>query len=333
MHFLITGTAGFVGFHVARRLLAAGHRVTGIDGMTAYYDVALKERRHTILARAPGFAAHHIMLEDAEALKGVCAGLDIDCLIHLAAQAGVRYSLERPRAYIDSNIVGTFNLLEWCRHHPVPHLLIASTSSAYGANTKLPFAETDMADHPLTIYAASKKAVEMMAHSYAHLWRTPITVFRLFTVYGPWGRPDMALFKFTRAMLAGDAIDIYNRGDLERDFTYIDDAAEAIVRLVERPPVIGQPVGAQDTLSPAAPFRIVNVGGGNPVKLLDFIAEIEAALGIAAKRNYLPMQPGDVKATKASSALLESLIGYRPATPVSVGVREFVTWYRDYYKV
>jgi UDP-glucuronate 4-epimerase len=333
MRFLVTGTAGFIGFHVARRLLAQGHSVTGIDGMTPYYDVALKEARNDILAAEPNYRLHRLMLEDGPALHAAATEADPRIIIHLAAQAGVRYSLEQPRAYIDSNIIGTFNLVEFCRHHPVRHLLIASTSSAYGGNTKMPFAETDPAVHPLTIYAASKAATELIAHSYAHLWRVPTTVFRLFTVYGPWGRPDMALFKFTAAMLAGTPIDIFNNGLMTRDFTYIDDAVAAIVRLADEIPAADVAVGTTDTVSPVAPFRLVNVGGGAPVPLLEFIAAIERALGITAKRHYLPMQPGDVPNTRASAELLETLTGSRPATPVETGVRAFVEWYRDYFQV
>ncbi|HEX4113134.1 MAG TPA: NAD-dependent epimerase/dehydratase family protein [Stellaceae bacterium] len=333
MRFLVTGTAGFVGFHVARRLLADGHDVTGIDGMTAYYDVSLKEARNAILAREPGYRFHRLMLEDAEALHAAALSADPEIVIHLGAQAGVRYSLEQPRAYIDSNIVGTFNLMEFCRHHPVRHLLAASTSSAYGGNTKMPFTETDRAVHPLTIYAASKVATELIAHSYAHLWHVPTTIFRLFTVYGPWGRPDMALFKFVAAMLAGEPIDIYNNGQMERDFTYIDDAVAAILRLVDEIPAAGVPICAVDTVSPVAPYRLVNVGGGTLVPLMEFIAAIEAAIGIAAKRNYLPMQAGDVPRTRASAELLEMLTNTRPATPIETGVRAFIAWYRDYFKI
>jgi UDP-glucuronate 4-epimerase len=333
LRFLVTGTAGFVGFHIARRLLADGHHVVGIDGMTPYYDVTLKEHRHAILERDEKFAAHRVMLEDAEAMERIAAAARPEIVIHLAAQAGVRYSLEHPRAYIDSNVIGTFNIVEACRRHQVRHLLAASTSSVYGGNEKMPFAETDPADHQLTIYAATKKSAEMIAHSYAHLWQIPTTMFRFFTVYGPWGRPDMALFKFVRAMLAGEPIDIYNEGRMARDFTYIDDLVEGVIRLIDQVPEAGRPVGAIDSLSPVAPFRIVNIGGGTPVGLLDFIAEIERALGIKAKRNLMPMQKGDVPATTASPALLEALTHYRPATPVKRGIAEFVAWYRDYYKV
>jgi UDP-glucuronate 4-epimerase len=332
MRFLVTGTAGFVGFHVARRLLADGHDVTGIDGMTPYYDVALKEARNAILEKHPRYRLHRVMLEDADGLHAAARAAEPEIVIHLAAQAGVRYSLEQPRAYIDSNIVGSFNLVEFCRLHPVRHLLVASTSSAYGGNTKMPFAETDRAVHPLTIYAASKAATELIAHSYAHLWRVPTTVFRLFTVYGPWGRPDMALFKFVQAMLADEPIDIYNNGEMERDFTYIDDAAAAILGLVDEIPAAGVPICPADTVSPVAPYRLVNVGGGTPVPLLDFIAAIETALGTEAKRRYLPLQAGDVPRTRAAAELLEMLTGTRPATPIAVGVGAFVDWYRDYFK-
>lgn len=332
MRILATGTAGFIGFHVARRLLTEGHQVTGIDAMTPYYDVRLKERRHALLESMAGFEAHRAMIEDAAAVGRIAERAAPDIVIHLAAQAGVRYSLENPRAYIDANLVGTFTILELCRAMKPRHLLIASTSSVYGANTALPFAETDPADHPLTLYAASKKAAEAMAHSYAHLWNVPTTLFRFFTVYGPWGRPDMALFKFVEAILADRPIEVYNFGHMERDFTYIDDLVEAIVRLMDKVPVIGQKVAPEDSLSPAAPFRIVNIGGGNPVGLLDFIEAIETALGRRAKRRYLEAQPGDVPKTAASAKLLEALIGERPRTPVALGVAEFVRWFRDYHK-
>jgi UDP-glucuronate 4-epimerase len=334
MRCLVTGTAGFIGFHVARRLLKDGHEVAGIDGMTPYYDVRLKERRHAMLAQNPNFRAHQFMLEDEAALQAVFGGFAPEIVIHLAAQAGVRYSLENPRAYINANVVGSFNILESCRAASPKHLLIASTSSVYGANTDFPFRETDKTDHQLTLYAASKKAVEAMAHSYAHLWRIPTTMFRFFTVYGPWGRPDMALFKFVHNILSGEPIDIYNHGNMVRDFTYIDDLVEGIVRLIGAIPVAGQPAGEPglDSLSPVAPYRIVNIGGGQPIGLMAFIAEIEATLGQKAKRNYMEFQPGDIQKTEASLALLDALIGHCPRTPVAVGVREFVKWFRDYYR-
>jgi UDP-glucuronate 4-epimerase len=331
MRYLVTGTAGFIGFHLARRLLADGHQVTGIDGMTPYYDVRLKQRRHAILEGMAGFEAHHVMLEDADAVGRIAERAAPDVVVHLAAQAGVRYSLENPNAYIGANLVGTFTILESCRMLKPRHLLIASTSSIYGANTALPFAETDAADHPLTLYAASKKSAELMAHSYAHLWGIPTTAFRFFTVYGPWGRPDMALFKFVENILADRPIEIYNFGRMERDFTYIDDLIEAVVRLVDQIPVLERKVSPEDSLSPAAPFRAVNIGGGNPVPLPLFIEAIETALGRRAKRHYCEAQKGDVPKTAASTKLLEVLIGDRPRTPITAGVAEFVRWYRDYH--
>jgi UDP-glucuronate 4-epimerase len=333
---LVTGTAGFIGFHVARQLIAAGHDVVGVDGLTPYYDVKLKQRRHGILLQSPNFSARELMLEDAPALTRVYEQHHPEVVIHLAAQAGVRYSLENPRAYIDANVVGTFNLLELMRASAPQHFLIASTSSVYGANTKMPFAESDRTDHPLTLYAATKKATEAMAHCYAHLWDLPTTVVRFFSAYGPWGRPDMALFKFTRAILEGSPIDIYNHGEMDRDFTYVDDIARSIILLVHAVPI--KPVLPEMTdedlgLSPAAPYRVVNIGNGQPVRLLTFIEAIEKSVGKPAQRNYLPMQPGDVPATYADTALLERLTGFRPSTPVSRGVAEFVAWYRDYYRI
>lgn len=337
MRFLVTGTAGFIGFHLAKRLLDEGHEVTGIDGFTPYYDVQLKENRHAQLTARNGFDGHRLMLDETERLEEVWAGRSFDYVVHLAAQAGVRYSIENPRSYIDANIVGTFNILELARRYPVRHFMLASTSSAYGANTDMPFHETDRATTPLSLYAATKLATEHIAHSYSHLWCLPVTAFRFFTVYGPWGRPDMALFKFTRGILEDTPIDVYNHGNMERDFTYIDDLIEAIVRLVNVPPAPpaerkAEPPSLADTLlSPAAPFRVVNVGGGRPTRLTDFIEEIERAVGKASRRNLMEMQPGDVMRTYASADALEALIDYRPATPVSVGVKAFVEWYREYY--
>jgi UDP-glucuronate 4-epimerase len=333
MRCLVTGTAGFIGFHVAARLLKMGHDVVGIDGMTPYYDVRLKEARHRQLQISNRFEPHIVMLEDADAVAAIFAKAAPELVIHLAAQAGVRYSLENPRAYIDANIVGSFNVLDNCRRAPPRHLLIASTSSVYGSNEVLPFTELEKADHQLTLYAATKKAVEAMAHSYAHLWSIPTTMFRFFTVYGPWGRPDMALFKFVHNTLKGEPIDVYNHGNMVRDFTYIDDLVEGIVRLCAVIPVRGEPIGPLDSLSPAAPYRVVNVGGGKPVDLMAFIAEVETALGRKTERNYMEFQAGDVAKTEASAELLQALTGYRPETPVAEGVREFVRWYRDYYQV
>ena len=330
MRFLVTGTAGFIGYHLARRLLDDGHEVTGIDGFTPYYDVTLKERRNAQLAARNGFAIHRLMLEDHQRLGPVWREGEFDVVVHLAAQAGVRYSLENPRAYIDANIAGTFNVLELARTRGVKHLLMASTSSVYGANTATPFRETDRAVHPMSLYAATKMSTELIAHSYSHLWQIPTTAFRFFTVYGPWGRPDMALFKFTRGIIDGQPIDVYNHGRMERDFTYIDDLVEAVVRLVDRPP--GSVAPADPLVSPVAPFRAINIGGGQPESLIAFIEEIEKAVGRKSVRNYMPMQPGDVQRTFAATDELERLTGYRPTTPISKGVKAFVDWFREYYR-
>ena len=329
---LITGTAGFIGFHLAKALLDHGFRVQGYDGMSDYYDVRLKQRRHQILLQNPGFTTIEAQLEDRETLDRIADDFAPDVIVHLAAQAGVRYSLENPRAYIDANVVGSFNVMEVAKRHKVQHLLMASTSSAYGANEVMPFTETDRADHQLTIYAATKKATESMGHAYAHLWGIPTTMFRFFTVYGPWGRPDMALYKFVEAILKGQPLDIYNHGEMYRDFTYVTDLVEGIRLLIDAPPVLGAPVQG-DSLSPAAPWRVVNIGNSDKVKLLDFVEAIEAATGRKAIRNYMPMQKGDVPATWANADLLRHLTGYAPKTDVRAGVQEFVTWYRDYYGV
>jgi UDP-glucuronate 4-epimerase len=301
--------------------------------MTPYYDVSLKHARHALLARSKAFRGHVAMLEDNSALQDLVAAGKPDVIVHLAAQAGVRYSLENPRVYVDANLVGTFNVMEAAKAAGVRHFLIASTSSVYGANASMPFRETDRTDHPMTLYAATKKATEDMAHSYAHLWKIPTTTFRFFTVYGPWGRPDMALFKFVKATLAGEPIDVYGHGEMRRDFTYIDDLVEAIVRLVDVPPREGEPVGETDSLSPAGPYRVVNIGGGRPEGLLDFIDAVEARLGMPVQRRMLPMQKGDVPATWASAELLETLISFVPATGIRDGVKAFVEWYRGYYGV
>ncbi len=381
MRYLVTGTAGFIGFHLARRLLADGHEVIGVDGLTAYYDVALKRQRQAVLNQSPGFATHEFLVEDGRRFLDLMGEARPDVVVHLAAQAGVRYSVENPRAYIDANVTGTFNVLEACRAHPVRHLLLASTSSAYGANpdipfretdravspvslyaatklatehmahsyahlfaipttafrfftvyganTELPFAEAHRADHPMTFYAATKKATEEMAHSYSHLFGIPTTAFRFFTVYGPWGRPDMALFKFTENTLRGKPIDVYNHGKMERDFTYIDDLVEAIVRLAAAVPGAEKMPGD----SPAAPFRVVNIGNNQPVNLMEFISAIEAATGRESMRNYMPMQPGDVPRTWADTSVLQRITGFTPGTSVKEGVAAFVAWYREYYRV
>jgi UDP-glucuronate 4-epimerase len=332
----ITGTAGFIGFHLARLMLEQGWQVTGFDGMTSYYDITLKRARLAILQQNEGFAQVEAMLEDAEAVMQAARAARPDVIIHLAAQAGVRYSLEAPRAYIDSNLTGTFNVMEAARELKVGHLLMASTSSVYGANEDMPFRETDKADHPLTIYAATKKANEAMGHAYAHIHDLPVTMFRFFTVYGPWGRPDMAPFKFTKAILAGEPIDIYNNGEMWRDFTYVTDLVQGILDLtaaVPTRPATPAEIAEGDSLSPAAPFRVVNIGNGQKVRLMDFIEAIEAATGKKALRNYLPMQIGDVPATWADASLLARLTGGCPATDVRDGMQAFVRWYREFYRV
>jgi UDP-glucuronate 4-epimerase len=331
MRILVTGAAGFIGFHLCRRLLADGHEVTGLDGMTAYYDPALKDARLAQLTPHSGFAFERAMLEDMPAMTAAFERAKPQAVVHLAAQAGVRYSLENPRAYVDSNLVGTFNVLERARAASVGHLLLASTSSIYGASEKRPFEELDRADHPLTLYAASKKAGELMSHAYSHLWDLPTTAFRFFTVYGPWGRPDMAPWRFAEAIDAGRPIEVYgDSDDIWRDFTFVDDLVEAIVRLIPAIPVKGAPVGPMDSLSPVAPWRVVNIGRGEPVRLSDLITAIEASLGKTAERNQLPNQAGDVPLTFAGAELLQALTGYRPATPLTQGVQAFCLWLRAY---
>ena len=332
---LVTGTAGFIGFHLAKELLAEGWRVHGFDGMTDYYDVRIKQRRHAMLAEHNAFSATEGRLEDAELLKQVCDEFQPDVIVHLAAQAGVRYSLENPRAYLESNMVGTFNVMECARELGVDHLLMASTSSVYGANEEMPFRETEKADTPLTFYAATKKATEAMAHSYAHLWNLPTTMFRFFTVYGPWGRPDMALFKFTRGILNDEPIDIYNHGQMYRDFTYVTDLVRGIRLLIDavpERPASADDIPEWDSLSPAAPFRVVNIGNNDKVRLEDFVDAIEAECGKPAIRNYMDIQKGDVPATWADATLLRNLTGFAPQTGVREGIRQFVAWYRDYYQ-
>lgn len=333
---LVTGAAGFIGACCCRRLLQQGWRVVGLDAMTDYYDPALKTARLRGLLAQEAFRFVEGYVETPGLLRKLFAEEEPQLVVHLAAQAGVRYSIDNPRAYLDGNVVGTFELLEAARAFPPEHTLIASTSSVYGSNTEMPYREVTQADHQMSFYAATKKATENMAHSYAHLYDLPITMFRFFTVYGPWGRPDMALFKFTRAILEGEAIDVYNHGDMRRDFTYIDDLVDGVMALSRCVPVrpgAGEAVVAADSLSPVAPFRVVNLGNSSPVLLTDFIAAIEAATGRKAQRNLLPMQPGDVPATWADAALLQRLTGHVPATPVSEGVRRFVEWYQDYYEV
>lgn len=333
MRILLTGSAGFIGFHLARRLLGDGHVVHGVDNLVPYYDVTLKRRRHEILGASANFTPHIVDVADKPALHAAMRAAEPEAVLHLAAQAGVRYAITHPDAYVQSNFVGSFNLLELCRELRPKHVLMASTSSAYGTSTRMPFTEDDPADTPLTIYAATKRGSELVGHCYAHLWDLPVTVFRFFTVYGPWGRPDMALFKFTERILKGEPIDVHNGGRMERDFTYVDDLIEAVVRLIGVVPGTGAPVAAEDGAQPAAPFRVVNIGNGSPVKLDDFIAEIERCTGRTAIRRNLPMQPGEVTKTWADASLLQRLTGYRPATPIAVGVPAFIAWYRDYYEV
>ncbi len=333
---LVTGAAGFIGAQCCDRLLKQGWRVVGLDAFTDYYDVSLKRARLRNLPEGSSFRLIEDHVETRGLLSDLFAEENFEIVIHLAAQAGVRYSIDNPRAYLESNIVGTYELLEAARAHPPRHMLLASTSSAYGANTDFPYVETMRADHQMSFYAATKKAGESMAHSYAHLYNIPITMFRFFTVYGPWGRPDMALFKFTRAILEGRPIDVYNYGNMRRDFTYIDDLVDGIMALSEVVPpgaMPERPVPEGDSLSPVAPFRVVNIGNSSPVPLTDFIAAIEAATGLRAERNLMPMQPGDVPATWADTQLLQKLTGHSPKTPVAEGVRHFVSWYRNYYSV
>ncbi len=333
---LITGSAGFIGYHLAGLLLAEGWRVIGYDAMTDYYDVRLKQRRHQMLLQNAGFSAHEGLLEDFAQLHALAMAHQPDVIVHLAAQAGVRYSLENPRAYVDANLVGTFNVMECARELGVAHLLMASTSSVYGANETMPFDELQQCATPLTLYAATKQANEAMAHSYAHLWNLPTTMFRFFTVYGPWGRPDMALFKFTRGILEGTPIDIYNEGEMFRDFTYVGDLVRAIRLLIDavpERPARREDIAEWDSLSPAAPYRVVNIGNSQTVRLMDFVSAIEAECGREAVKNFMPMQQGDVPATWADATLLKQLTGYAPQTEVREGIRQFVAWYRDYYGV
>ncbi|WP_158971883.1 NAD-dependent epimerase/dehydratase family protein [Chachezhania sediminis] len=332
---LVTGSSGFIGFHLCRRLLADGFRVVGIDSLNDYYDVALKERRQAMLLQNPAFKVVNDCIESPGLMMSLFEEEHPDIVVHLAAQAGVRYSIDNPRAYLEANLVGTFEILEAARAHPPQHMLLASTSSAYGANTDMPYREVVKADHQMSFYAATKKATESMAHSYAHLFDLPVTMFRFFTVYGPWGRPDMALFKFTKAILEDKPIDVFNHGDMKRDFTYVDDLVEAIRLLIDAAPVrpADGVVEEGDSLSPVAPWRVVNIGNSDSVQLVDFIAAIEAATGRTATRNLMPMQAGDVPATWADAALLMKLTGYTPKTRVPEGVARFVEWYRDYYGV
>ena len=335
MKILITGAAGFIGFHVAERLLAEGHEVVGIDNLNDYYDVNLKLARLARIQSQPNFRFIKLDLADRADMTELFARERFARVIHLGAQAGVRYSIDNPHAYADANLVGHLNVLEGCRHSGVGHLLYASSSSVYGLNRKTPFSTDDSVDHPVSLYAATKKANELMSHSYAHLYGLPTTGLRFFTVYGPWGRPDMALFKFTKAILEGRAIDVYNHGDMRRDFTYIDDIAEAVVRLcgVIPQPNLGWTVESGSPADSSAPYRVYNIGNSQPVQLTAFIQELEQALGMQATLNLLPMQPGDVLETSADTSALERVIGFKPHTKLSDGLARFVRWYRGYYPV
>jgi UDP-glucuronate 4-epimerase len=332
---LVTGAAGFIGFHTSKRLLERGDEVIGLDCVNDYYDVTLKEARLAQLTAHPGFRFERVRLEDRTALERVFADGSIARVIHLAAQAGVRYSLTHPHAYIDSNLVGFLHILEGCRHHGVQHLTYASSSSVYGANTAMPFAVHQTVDHPVSLYAATKKANELMAHTYSHLYGLPTTGLRFFTVYGPWGRPDMALFLFTKAILEGRPIDVFNHGHMQRDFTYIDDIVEGVIRTSDHTaePNPDWNADAPDPATSRAPYRLYNIGNNNPVELMTLIGTLEEALGRTAEKRMLPMQPGDVPATYADVEALVRDVGFAPTTPIAHGVREFVRWYKEYYQL
>lgn len=335
MKVLVTGAAGFIGYHVAQRLLARGDEVLGLDNLNPYYDVRLKEARLARLQERSGFSFHRVDLADRAGMEKLFAENAPRRVVHLAAQAGVRYSLKNPHAYVESNLTGFMNILEGCRHHGVEHLVYASSSSVYGANTRMPFSVHHNVDHPVSLYAATKKANELMAHTYSHLYRLPTTGLRFFTVYGPWGRPDMALFLFTRAILEGRPIQVFNHGRMRRDFTYIDDIVEGVVRVLDRLPE-PNPAWSGDAPDPGtsrAPYRIYNIGNHQPVELMEMIALLEQALGREAEKEFLPMQPGDVPATYADVQDLMQEVGFRPATPLADGIRRFVAWYREFYGV
>jgi UDP-glucuronate 4-epimerase len=332
---LVTGAAGFIGFHAARRLLEGGRCVVGLDNLNAYYDPALKQARLAELAAFPGFRFERLDLADRAGMAALFAAHRFPYVVHLAAQAGVRHSLVDPASYVDANLVGFGNVLEGCRHHGCRHLIYASSSSVYGANTRLPFRTSDNVDHPVSLYGATKKANEAMAHAYAHLFGLPATGLRFFTVYGPWGRPDMAMWLFTEAILAGEPIRLFNHGRMRRDFTYVDDVVEALVRLIERPPQ-PNPDWSGDAPAPAtssAPWHIYNIGNNQAVEVTEVVRLLEQALGREARRELLPMQPGDVLETFADVADLEAAVGFRPTTPIDDGIRRFVAWYRDYKKI
>ncbi len=335
MKILVTGAAGFIGMTASLKLLERGDEVVGLDNLNDYYDVSLKQSRLDRLTPHPNFRFYKGDVADRAGIEKLFATEKFDRVIHLAAQAGVRYSLQNPHAYIDSNIVGFMNILEGCRHNAVGHLVYASSSSVYGGNTRMPFSEHDSVDHPVSIYAATKKANELMAHTYSHLFGLPTTGLRFFTVYGPWGRPDMALFLFTKAILEGKPIDVFNEGNMQRDFTFVDDIVEGVLRVLDRPATVNATYDAMeaDPATSNAPYRVFNIGNNNPVPLLDFIACIEDALGRKAEKRMLPLQDGDVPATYANTDGLRYWVGFVPATPIKTGIAHFIKWYRDYYKV
>lgn len=332
---LVTGAAGFIGSHLSRRLLKEGYKVVGVDSINDYYDVSLKQARLSLIKKEPDFTFEQLNIADQPAINRVFESHRIKYVVNLAAQAGVRYSLENPHAYIESNIIGFTNILEGCRHHGIEHLLFASSSSVYGANTKMPFSVTDNVDHPISLYAASKKSNELMAHSYASNFGLSVSGLRFFTVYGPWGRPDMALFLFTKAILSGKPIDVFNNGNMQRDFTYIDDIVEGVRRLMINPaePNPHWNSGDPDPSTSFAPYRLYNIGGNSPVKLMDFIEALEQSIGRKADINFKPMQIGDVPATFADVTSLESVTGFKPRTPLEQGIQNFVDWYRSFYNV
>ena len=335
MKILVTGAAGFIGMTTSLRLLARGDEVVGLDNLNDYYEVSLKENRLKRLTALPGFRFVKLDVGDRAGMEKLFAAEKFDKVIHLAAQAGVRYSIQNPHAYVDSNLVGFINVLEGCRHNQVQHLVYASSSSVYGGNTRMPFSEHDSVDHPVSLYAATKKANELMAHTYSHLYGLPTTGLRFFTVYGPWGRPDMALFLFTKAILEGRPIDVFNHGNMKRDFTYIDDIVEGVIRVMDRNAAANpeyDPIAA-DPATSNVPYRVFNIGINNPLQLFDFIGAIENALGMKAEKRLLPLQDGDVPATYANTDLLNDWVGFVPGTSVEDGVGRFVSWYRDYYKV
>jgi UDP-glucuronate 4-epimerase len=334
MKILLTGCAGFIGMHTALQLLARGDEVIGVDNLNDYYEVALKEARLARLLAHPGFRFVRMDLAQRAEAEALFGQVQPERVVHLAAQPGVRYSLINPHAYIDANIQGFMNVLEGCRQHPVAHLVYASSSSIYAGNTQMPFAEQHNVDHPVSLYAATKKANELMAHTYSHLFGIPTTGLRFFTVYGPWGRPDMAPFLFTRAILQGRPIDVYNHGKMLRDFTYVDDIVEGVLRVLDKPatPNPHYDPSQPDPASSTAPYRVFNIGNNQPTPLMDFIAALESALGQSAQKNFLPMQPGDVPATAADTDALDAWVGFKPNTPIHQGVAEFVRWYRAYYR-